>query len=376
MSIFVLEAASLTYVLALWSAFVSGFNLGLPRSVFRFAMAIILTIYLAYAATAAEPITLEQFGGKANDNLPDDEAMRKALIAALGEIPSKPPHRIELGYGVYLFKEPVEWFPKFSYAPAPQLIGQGGIAGHRAHWGTTLKFTHTDDRPCMRLVGQYAHLEGFGVDAPDTSYCAIELGNDCWPGRLIEPGYKGDLMCNRSSLRHIGTWGARIGISVRGWVVTLDQCKIAMATHVGVRLAGNAMAVRDHYHSIRTGIGIHIEHGNNIVIDGGAIEASAPGTPPRFLSDGGIKIDWGDCIRIENVYMEGHPTAVIADNVHGLRITGLLAYSVPRAGHILMRGSDEKSDGYLLSVTKKTTDYEIETGRMDRQTKPFVVRGN
>lgn len=313
-------------------------------------------------------ITLEQFGGKADGRTPNDQAMAAAIDASITKANITGQQRILLGPGVYLFEQPITFIPRLDYWPAPQLIGVGGLYNHMGFWSTTLKFTHTDERPCIRLAGKAAHLQDLGVAGPAKSYCAVELGNDCWPGRADEPGFKGDAVCTRSLIRNVATWGCRIGFSVRGWVHLLENCKPLQCTDVGIRLAGNAMTVRDCYYAMGSGLGIHIEHGQNINIIGGAIEASrgwaVEGKIPRFRSLGAIKIDGCDSCIIDGVYMEGHPYAVSADDVHGLWVRGINSGAVSPPNHSYLADRNEFSRGCLVEITEKTRNYHLEFGRM------------
>lgn len=245
-------------------------------------------------------ISLADFGGLPNDGKPDDEAMAKAIQAAIGT--TYPDYRqlpIELDAGKYEFEQPIEWLPKQSHNPSLVLVGKGGGYGHLAYDATVLEFTHSDERPCIRTSGNAAHLEGFIVVAPSQSYAAIELGNDVWPGRVNEPGYSGDKTCNRSLIRNVSTWRGLHGVSVRSWgPTTLDRVKVQHASVACIRVAGTAIAIRDCYLRPRD-IGIDIEYCRNCLISGGAIETTG------YPDSTGIKARKSQGLVIDCVYTEG-----------------------------------------------------------------------
>lgn len=245
-------------------------------------------------------ISLADFGGLPNDGKPDDEAMAKAIQAAIGT--TYPDYRqlpIELDAGKYEFEQPIEWLPPNSYSPSLVLIGRGGSYGHPGYDATVLEFSHDDTRPCIRITGNAARLEGFLVVAPSTSWAAIELGNDVWPERISEPGYTGDKTANRSLLRDVSTWRGKIGVSVRSWgPTTLERVKVQHADQSCVRIAGTAISLRDCYLRPR-GIGIDIEYCRNCLISGGAIEIS------NYPDSVGIKARKTQGLVIDSVYTEG-----------------------------------------------------------------------
>lgn len=306
----------------------------------------------------ASCLTVEQFGGGIDKTPAENSAaIKKAIQASVRHFDYRKWNRpmrqipIEFGPGVYQFAEPIEFHPEHSYQGTLVLTGKG--AGFHKDYATTLlEFLHEDERPSIRISGNSGRIESLYVHAGPNSYCAIELGNDAWPGRLDEEGFARDLTCNRTVLREVGTWGGTVGISVRGWVNTLERIFIVHPREIGLRLAGNAITVRDLYYQQTRGKGVVIEHGSNITIQGGAIESGSRNGVCQ--SAGPIDIKKGTAIVVDNVYMEGQPYAVWADQVDGLSVRSIAPWGILPKGHSELATGNGSTTGAIVQRTSST----------------------